>query len=80
VHERHRSVDGDHIVCLELYLYIGGSVKSYSFSIYADLCSLFRQKARRRESSGLQRIQIPLLPRSPAASQRFSERSCPLKA
>ena len=76
---RHGKGDRDHIVFLELYLYIGGSVKGYSFSIYADLCPLFRQKSRQRESSGFQRIQIPLLPRSPAASQQFSERPCPLR-
>ena len=45
--------DRDHIVFLDLYLYIGGSVKGYSFSIYADLCSLFRQESRQRKSSGL---------------------------
>jgi hypothetical protein len=47
-------------------------VKGYSFSIYADLCSSFRQKSRKTESSGFQRVTIPLLPRSPAASQQFS--------
>ena len=77
---RHGKGNRDHIVFLELYIYIGRSVKGYSFSIYADVCSLFRQKSRQRESSGFQRIQIPLLPRSPAASQQFSERSCPLRA
>jgi hypothetical protein len=40
-------------------------MRSFSFSIYADLCSLFRQRSRQRKSSGFQRIQIPLLPRSP---------------
>jgi len=50
---RHGKGDRDHIVFLELHLYIGGSVKGYSFSIYAHLCSLFRQKSRQRESSGL---------------------------
>ena len=55
-----------------------GSMRGFSFNIYADLCSLFRQKSRQRKSSGFQRIQIPLLPRSPAASQQFSKRSCPL--
>src|SRR5260370_39088514 len=76
---RPAKINRDHIEILELYLYIGGSVKGYSFSIYADLCSLFRQKSRQRESSGFQRIKIPLLPRSPAASQQFSERPCPLR-
>jgi hypothetical protein len=51
-----------------------GSTGGFSLGIYADLCSLFRTKPCQRESSGLWRIQIPLLPRSPASSQQFSER------
>src|SRR5258705_10031119 len=50
---RHWKGDRDHIVFLDLYLYIGGSVKGYSFSIYTDLCPLFRQKSRKK---GEQRI------------------------
>jgi hypothetical protein len=76
---RHRKGNRDHIVFLELYL-LYRSTRGFSFSIYADLCSLFRQKSRQRKSSGFQRIQIPLLPRSPPASQQFSERSCPLSS
>jgi hypothetical protein len=64
----HKKGNRDHIVVLELYLYIG-SMRGFSFSIYADLYSLFRQKSRQRESSGFQRIRTPLLPQSPAASQ-----------
>jgi hypothetical protein len=77
---RHRKGNRDHIVFLELCLLYRGSMRGLSFSIYADLCSLFREKPRQRKSSGFQRIQIPLLPRSPPASQQFSERSCPLRA
>jgi hypothetical protein len=77
---RHKKGNRDHIVLLEVYLLYIGSMRGFSFSIYDDLYSLFRQKARQRKSSGFQRIQIPLLPRSPAASQQFSERSCLLRA
>jgi hypothetical protein len=45
------------------------------------ICALcFDKNPEKKESSGFQRIQIPLLPRSPAASQQFPERSCPLSA
>ena len=50
---RHGKGNRDHIVFLELYLYVGGSVKGYGFSIYVDPCSLFRQKSRKK---GKQRI------------------------
>jgi hypothetical protein len=48
---RHKKGSRDHIVFLELYL---GSVRGFSFSIYDDLYSLFRQKSRQRESSEIE--------------------------
>ena len=76
---RHRKGNRDQIVFLKLYLLYRGSTRGFSFSIYADLSCLFRQKSSQRKSSGFQRIQNPLLPRSPAASQQFSERPWPLR-
>jgi len=69
---RHGKGDRDHIVFLDLYLYIGGSVKGYSFSIYADLCSLFRQKSRKK---GKQRISADPNSAAPAVTCRVASSS-----
>jgi hypothetical protein len=66
---RHGKGNRDHIVFLELYLYIGGSVEGYSFSIYADLCSLFRQKSRKK---GKQRISADPNSAAPAVTCRVA--------
>ncbi len=76
---RHRKGNRDQIVFLKLYLLYRGSTRGFSFSIYADLSCLFRQKSSQRKSSGFQRIQIPLLPRPPAALRQFLERPWLLK-
>jgi hypothetical protein len=74
----HRKGNRDQIVFLKLYL-LYRSTRGFSFSIYADLSCLFRQKSSQRKSSGFQRIQIPLLPRPPAALRQFLERPWLLK-
>src|SRR5258707_2897065 len=76
---RHRKGNRDQIAFLKLYLLYRRSTRGFSFSIYADLSCLFRQKSSQRKSSGFQRIQIPLLPRPPAALQQFLERPWLLK-
>jgi len=53
-------------------------VKGYSFSIYAYLCSLFRQESSQRRAAVVADPNSAA-PRSPAASQQFSKRSVSIK-
>src|SRR5882762_6956374 len=66
---RHGKGDRDHIVFLDLYLYLGGSVKGYSFSILSDLYSLFRQKSHKK---GKQRISANPNSTAPAVTCRVA--------